>query len=354
MAETGKEVGEGVCRRTVERFSNRFVDDDDDAADSISTEDGDTEVTTGEYSENNNLRESQAAVAVVVIRDKKTIESRNQGKRKNFLSPNGTEGPFGHTGDGTLEPIYSYENDEIESIRSYSEELPMAMSDRDYANTAEDRLALEGLFTEIEEFQEESLNPPLRRALPRPGAEYMVDMGSGGLSSWHMRRLGLRASVVLSRSMAASSESSHPSRRRSRSLPHIQGTTMAPSERVQSDTWHSPGRGAIREMVREAPVVKGVAIDTKGRLNASTQISWWKTKVSYQIFIYGYGDIVLTILIGIALVSTLAVTMTKLRSIPTMTHSEVIKQMVTKVLDEKYLSNTTSPQYLALDWIVNR
>ena len=230
----------------------------------------------------------------------------------------------------------------------------MDMSDRDCKNTSDERLGLEGFFTEMEESQEESLNLPLILSLPRPGAEYMVGMSSGGISSWYMRRLRLRASVILLRSIAASSESSHTSRRRIRFPPHIQGATLAPSEMVKIGMWHSPGRGAIREMVREAPVVKGVAIDTKGRLNASTQISWWKTKVSYQIFIYGYGDIVLTILIGIALVSTLAVTMTKLRSIPTMTHSEVIKQMVTKVLDEKYLSNTTSPQYLALDWIVNR
>ena len=35
IAETGKEVGEGVCRQTVEIFSNRFVDNNDETADSI-------------------------------------------------------------------------------------------------------------------------------------------------------------------------------------------------------------------------------------------------------------------------------------------------------------------------------
>ena len=71
--ETGKGVGEGVCHRTVERFSKIFVNNDDKAADSITTEDGDTEVTIGEYSENKTFSKNQSAMAVAVIPDKKTI-----------------------------------------------------------------------------------------------------------------------------------------------------------------------------------------------------------------------------------------------------------------------------------------
>ena len=345
MAETGKEEKEGVevCLRT--------------------PSDGDTVVTIGESPHNNNLRENvnQAAVAmaVAVITEKETIESRKEGKGEDSRSPRGTEGPSGHTRDGASEPVETDRrgDDEIESVRRSSEELlTVTMPDGDCANTAEGRLTSETrFFSEMEEILDaEEEAPPLPRlAPPRPGAEHMIGIAPGVCPARHMRRLGRRTSVILSPTISAASASSYALRRRSSSLPHIQGATLAPCERGQGDTWRSLENETIRQMAREAPVVEGMAINTDGRLNSSTWSSLWKNQLFCKRVLFGGKGIFLMILIGIAFGASLAVTTPKRRPAPKMTRFEVIKQMVTQVSNEQSLSNTTLPQYLALDWITN-